>query len=67
MSWRNLKILSLDFTEVLDELDEDLEPFDEYLDLTEPFRIFYIKFWCFKKSVHNTILSFSEEGAINIF
>ena len=36
MSWRKLKRLSLDFTEVLDELDEDLEPFDEYLDLTEP-------------------------------
>ena len=35
VSRRNLKRLSLDFIEVLDELDEDLELFDDYLDLTE--------------------------------
>ena len=38
---------------MLDKLDEDLERFDQYLDLTEPsgdgyFQILYIKFWCFK-------------------
>ena len=32
----NLKKFSLDFTEVLDELEKYLEPFDEYLEITEP-------------------------------